>query len=380
MNAVTIEDLRTLAHRRLPRMLFDFLDGGSLDEATLRANRGDFQKICFRPRVLVDVSKRSLKTTLFGVDQALPIVLAPLGSTGMMARNGEIQAGRAADALGIPLCLSTASTCTIEEVRAGKDKPFWFQLYVGRERDVAESLMERANAAQCPVLVFTVDGAAGSRRDRDLRNGLTFPPRATLANFWQGMTHLRWVYDVMLRGPRMTTGNYERYGTPGNRPLTFPERAARTMDPSKTWAAVDWVRSTWKGPLVIKGILTPEDAVLAIDHGADGIVVSNHGGVMLDGAPSTISVLPSIADAVRGRATVLLDGGIRRGHDVLKALALGADACMIGRAYVYGLAAKGQAGVEQAVRILESDMMATLALIGRTNVKELDRSAVMATG
>jgi isopentenyl diphosphate isomerase/L-lactate dehydrogenase-like FMN-dependent dehydrogenase len=175
----------------------------------------------------------------------------------------------------------------------------------------------------------------------------------------------------------MTTGNYERYGTPGNRPLTFPQRAARTMDPSKTWAAVDWVRSIWKGPLVIKGILTPEDAVLAIDHGAEGIVVSNHGGVMLDGAPSTISVLPSIADAVRGRATILLDGGIRRGHDVLKALALGADACMVGRAYVYGLAAMGQAGVERAVRILESDMMATLALIGRTGVTELDRSAVM---
>jgi L-lactate dehydrogenase (cytochrome) len=373
---VNIEDLRQLARRRLPRMLFDFLDGGALDEATLRANRADFERIQFRPRVLVDVSKRSLRTQLFGVEQALPLVLAPLGSTGMMARYGEVQAGRAADRCGIPLCLSTASTCTIEEVHAGKEKPFWFQLYVGREREIAASLIERAQEAACPVLVFTVDAATGSRRDRDLRNGLTFPPRRTWNNLWQGITHLPWVYDVMLRGPRMTTGNYERYGTPGNRPLTFPERAARTMDPSKTWKEADWVRSLWKGPLVIKGILTPEDAERAIDHGADGIVVSNHGGVMLEGAPSTISVLPSIVEAVRGRVTVLLDGGIRRGHDVLKALALGADACLVGRAYVYGLAARGEAGVEQAIRILEAEMMATLALLGRNDVNDLDGSAV----
>jgi L-lactate dehydrogenase (cytochrome) len=376
MTAVNVEDLRALARRRLPRMLFDFLDGGALDQVTVASNRTDFDRVRFRPRVLVDVSARSLKTTLFGTEQALPLVLAPLGSTGLLARAGEIQAGRAADRCGIPMCLSTASTCTIEEVRAGKDNPFWFQLYVGRERDVALSLMERAQAAQCPVLVFTVDLPNGGRREADIRNGLTFPPQITLANAWQGLTHARWVYDVMLRGPRMTTGNYERYGTPGNRALTFQERAARTQDPSKTWKDAAWVRSHWKGPLVIKGILTPEDARLAVEHGADGIAVSNHGGVALDGALSTIRALPAVADAVAGRATVLLDGGIRRGHHVLKALALGADACMIGRAFAYGLAADGQAGVERAIRMLEAEMTSALALLGRNSVAELDRPAV----
>jgi L-lactate dehydrogenase (cytochrome) len=376
MTLVNIDDLRSLARRRLPKMLFDFLDGGALDQVTLAANRADFNRIRFRPRVLVDVSRRSLKTTLFGAQHALPLVLAPLGSTGLMARKGEIQAGLAADRCDIPMCLSSASTCTIEEVRAGKQKPFWFQLYVGRERDLAQSLIERAQAAQCPVLVFTVDLPNGGRREADIRNGLTFPPRLTLANAWQGATHLRWVYEVMLRGPRMTTGNYDRYGTPGNRPLTFQERAARTQDPAKTWKDAAWVRSQWKGPLVIKGILTSEDARLAIDAGADGIAVSNHGGVALDGAMSTIRALPAIADAVAGQATILLDGGIRRGHDVIKALALGADACMIGRAFVYGLAAMGEAGVERAIRMLEGEMMSTLALLGRNSVAELDRSAV----
>jgi L-lactate dehydrogenase (cytochrome) len=376
MSVVNIEDLRVLARRRLPKMLFDFLDGGALDQVTLRANRADFDRIRFRPRVLVDVSKRSLRTSVFGVEQSMPLILAPLGSTGLMARNGEILAGRAADRCGIPMCLSTASTCTIEEVRAGKEKPFWFQLYVGRERDVALSLMERASQAGSTVLVFTVDAPNGGRREADLRNGLTFPPRMTLANAWQGLTHLRWVYDVMLRGPRMTTGNYERYSTPGNRPLTFQERAARTQDPSKTWADMDWVRSNWKGKLVVKGILTPEDAQLALDHGADGISVSNHGGVMLDGAMSTISALPSIAEAVRGRAPVFLDGGIRRGTDVLKAISLGATACLIGRAFVYGLAAFGEEGVERAIRIIEAEMITTLGLLGRASVAELDRTAV----
>ncbi len=376
MTVVTVADLRARARARLPKMLFDFLEGGSGDETTIAANRAGFEKLRFRPRVLVDVSKRSLATALFGREQKLPLVLAPLGSTGLLARRGEIQAGRAADRCGIPMCLSTASTCSIEEVRAGKDEPFWFQLYVGRERDIARSLIERAQQAGCPVLVFTVDASSGSRRERDMRNGLTFPPRMTPGNLWQGVTHSGWVYDVMLRGPRMTQGNYLNYGTPGKRPLTFPERAQRTQDPSKTWKDAQWVRSLWQGPMVIKGILTPEDARLAVEHGADGIVVSNHGGVLLDSATATISALPAIADAVGARTTVLLDGGIRRGHDVLKALALGADACLIGRAFAYGLAAMGEAGVERAIRMLESEMMSTLALLGLNGVAELDSSSV----
>jgi L-lactate dehydrogenase (cytochrome) len=376
MTVVCIEDLRALAQRRLPRMLFDFVDGGSCDEISLRSNRADFERIRFRPRVLADVSRRSLATSLFGMSQRLPLLLGPVGSSGLLARRGEVQAARAAERCGIPYCLSTASLCSIEDVRAARDQPFWFQLYVGKDRALARGLIERAQAAHCPVLIFTVDAVTAGRRDRDLRNGLTFPPRFTLSNAWQAVRHPAWLYDVMLRGPGMNMGNYARYEQPGARPLTFPERAARTQDASKTWKDAAWVRSLWKGPLVIKGIMTREDARLAIEHGADGIVVSNHGAVLLDGVASTISVLPEIAETVNGRTTILFDGGIRRGQDILKALALGADACLIGRAFAYGLASMGEAGVERAVRILEGEMMATMALLGRNGVNELDRSTV----
>ncbi len=378
MNPVNIDDMRDLARRRLPRAVFDFLDGGALDELTLHANRADFERIFFRPRVLVDVSKRTLATRIFGVEHKLPIVLGAIGSLGLLARRGEMLVAQAAEKFGVPMCLSTASVCSIEEVKGATTRPFWFQLYVGREREVAQELMERAASANCPVLVFTVDQAVSSRRERDARNGLTFPMRITPYNILNMLINIRWLWDVLL-GPPLDLGNYRKPGERSRNVLTFPQRAAKTQDPSKTWKEVDWVRSIWKGPLVIKGLLTPEEARRALEHGADGIVVSNHGGVILDGDPSTISVLPAIADAVGGKTKIFLDGGIRRGQDVLKAISLGADACFVGRAYAYGLAAAGEAGVLRSLQILESEMSATMALLGRNHVSELDRTALMPT-
>lgn len=376
MNVVNIEDMRLAAKRKLPRAVFDFLDGGALDELTLRANREDFRRLVFRPRVLRDVSRRNLETDIFGARYKLPLVLGPVGSLGLMARQGEMLVARAARALGIPMCLSTASVCSIEEVQSASHQPFWFQLYVGKERDTAQALIERAARAACPVLVFTVDQSTNSKRERDARNGLTFPMRITAANVLDMAWHWKWVFSVLL-GPPLDLGNYRPPGERSRNVLTFPQRAAKTQDASKTWNEVDWVRSLWKGPLVIKGLLTPEDARRALDHGADGIVVSNHGGVILDGNPSTISVLPGIVQAVGGRAKVFIDGGIRRGQEVAKALALGADACFIGRAYAYGLAADGERGVVRAIRILEAEMMATLGLLGLNTLGELNSNALM---
>jgi L-lactate dehydrogenase (cytochrome) len=377
MTIVNIEDLRRLARRRLPRVLFDFMDGGSGDEVTLRANRSDFERIRFRPKVLVDVSRCSLATDVFGVTQALPIALGPVGSVGLFARRGAIQAARAAERCGIPFCLSTVAQSSLEEVRAATSKPFWFQLYLGKDRELARSLIDRAQAARCPVLLFTVDLPVIGRRDRDLRNGFGFPPSVKFSHALDALRHLPWVYDVLLMGPPLNARPRTAAGSTGDRPLTLPELMQRTHDPSKTCKEMDWLRSLWKGPLVIKGILTPDDARLAVEHGADGIVVSNHGAFFLEGAPSTISVLPAIVEAVGGRAKVFLDGGIRRGQDVLKALALGADACLVGRAYAYGLAARGEAGVECAIRILEAEMSATLGFLGRASIAEIDRSMVM---
>jgi L-lactate dehydrogenase (cytochrome) len=374
MPDLTIEDLRRRARRRLPRMIFDFVDGGSWDEVTLRANRADFERIRFRPRVLVDVAERSLATSLFGITQALPLVLAPIGLAGIVARRGEVQAARAAEHSRIPLCLSTAAVCSIEEVRKATGEPFWFQLYMGRDREQARNLIERATAAGCPVLAFTADLQVASQRERDLRHGFTVPPRIRPSNVLDTARRVGWVWDVLLRD-RITMGNVAT--SPGQGFLPLARVMAGSTDPSKTWREVEWVRSLWKGKLVVKGILTPEDAQLAIDCGADGVVVSNHGGRALDGAASAISALPAVVDAVGGRTTVLFDSGIRRGQDVIKALALGADACLVGRAFVYGLAASGQAGVERAIQILAAEMDATMGLLGRVDLGELDRSALM---
>jgi L-lactate dehydrogenase (cytochrome) len=373
MRSVTIEDLRRIARRRLPRMVFDYVDGGAYDELTLRANRADFERLRFRPRALVDVSERDLSAVLFGTRLALPLVLAPIGLAGLVARRGEVQAARAAEAAGIPFCLSTASVCSIEEVRAATVKPFWFQLYMGKDRELARSLIDRARAAGCSALAFTVDVPVAGQRERDLRNGFTVPPRITPANALDTARRWRWMRDVLL-GSRLTLGNVPHSRSEGFLPLA--RLMLRNHDASKTWREFEWVRSLWPGPLLVKGVLTPEDARLAVAHGADGVVVSNHGGRQLDGAPSSISVLPSIVEAVAGQATILLDGGIRRGQDVLKALALGAHACLIGRAFVYGLAAGGEAGVRRAIEILAGEMDTTLALLGRRSLAELDGSAL----
>lgn len=375
MTAITIEDLRELARRRLPRALFDYVDGGAHDETTLGANRDDLRRIAFRPRVLVDVGERSLETELLGAKQALPLVLAPAGNAGMLSRRGEIAAARAAEHAGIPFCLSTMSIVSMEDVAAGTGRPFWFQLYVMRDRGLTRSLVERAQAAGASALVFTVDLPISGQRDRDLRNGFTVPPRITPANLLDVLRHPRWIADVLL-GPRITFANLADSSAGGSDIVSVARHVAQNFDPSITWRDIEWARSIWRGPFIVKGILSPEDARLAAGSGADGIVVSNHGGRQLDGAPSTISVLPAIADAVGDRLGVIFDGGIRRGTDVLKALALGADACMIGRAFLYGLAAMGEAGVARSIEILKTEMDTSLALLGRRSIAELDRDCV----
>ncbi len=378
MSPVNIEDLRQLARKRLPRVLFDFIDGGSYDEITLRANRSDLNRIRFRPRVLVDVSQRSLATTLFGQRLALPIILAPIGSAGVFARRGEEAAARASERCGTTMCLSTASICSIEDVAAQRKTPFMFQLYMSQDREHDRSLVNRAQNAGCFALAFTVDTAVGGQRDKDVRNGYVVPPRFVARNVLDALLHLRWMLDVPF-GPPVSFGNFPGGG--GSRSfLPVARRMLRTQDTSISWKEVDWLRSIWKGPLLLKGVLTPEDAQLAMEHGCEGVVVSNHGGRQCDSAPSTISVLPSIVAAIGkrhgGKGAVLFDGGIRRGHDALKAIALGADACLIGRAWAYGLGAMGEDGVEKAIRILESEMSASLALLGRASLAELDAGAV----
>jgi len=375
MTAITIEDLRELARRRLPRALFDYVDGGAHDETTLEANREDLRRIAFRPRVLVDVGERSLETELLGVKQALPLVLAPAGNAGMLARRGEIAAARAAEKAGIPFCLSTMSMVSMEDLAAGTTRPFWFQLYVMRDRGLTRSLVERAQAAGASALVFTADLPISGQRDRDLRNGFTVPPRFSLTTLLDVLRRPRWIADVLL-GPRITFANLADSSAGASDIVSVARHVALNFDPSITWKDIEWARSIWRGPLIVKGILSPEDARLAAQSGADGVVVSNHGGRQLDGAPSTISVLPAIADAVGDRLTVIFDGGIRRGTDVLKALALGADACMIGRAFLYGLAAMGEAGVARSIEILKSEMDTSLALLGRRSIAELDRNSV----
>ena len=383
MHAVNINDLRLAAQRRLPRAIFDFIDGGSYDEITLRANRAELDRIGFSPRVLRDVSTRDLSTELFGERLPLPLVLAPIGLCGLAAPRGEILAARAAAARGLPFCLSTAAVCSIEEVAAATQRPFWFQLYVMRDRGLTRSLIERAQAAGCRVLVFTVDLPVTGQRDRDQHNGFTVPPRVTLSNALDMLRRPGWLREVLL-GTRLTFGNFAgtsagvgKSESGGLMPLA--RHIARNMDSSISWKDIEWARSIWKGPIVLKGILSPEDARLAAEHGADAVVVSNHGGRQLDGAPAAIAALPAIVDAVGERMPVLFDSGVRRGQDVVKALALGARACLIGRAFVYGLAAQGEAGVTRAIDILSAEMDTTLALLGETALARLDRR-VLRTG
>jgi len=365
------EDLRQLAMRRAPRAIFDYVDRGSYDEATLRANRADFDAIKLRQRVMIDVDQRSLRTTLVGADASMPVALAPTGLTGIMHADGEILAARAAQAFGVPFTLSTMSICSIEAVRAAVTQPFWFQFYVMRDRGYAASLVERAKAAQCSALMLTADLQILGQRHRDLKNGLTVPPKLTLRNLLDIASKPRWAL-AMLRTPHKSFGNLADALPAGGKGLsTLSEWIASQFDPTLSWRDVEWVRSLWPGKLIIKGILDPDDARHAVDAGADAIVVSNHGGRQLDGAPSAISVLPHVVEAVGDRTEVLLDSGVRSGQDVLKALALGARGTMIGKAFLYGLGAMGQAGVTTALDLIRKELDVSMALTGTRDVRAI---------
>ena len=366
-----IEDLRQLHKRRVPKAFFDYADRGSYSEDTLRANRADLEAIKFRQRVLVDISRRDLSTTILGEPAAMPLILAPVGLLGMQHGDGEIVACRVAQANGIPFTLSTMSICSIEDVAASVDKPFWFQLYVMKDRGFIKALIERAIAAKCSALVLTVDLQVIGQRHADIKNGMTVPPEWTLSKFVDFATKPAWVAGV-LRGKRRTFGNIVGHikGTENINELS--QWTASQFDTTLTWKDVDWIRSIWPGKLILKGILDVEDANEAVKSGAQALVVSNHGGRQLDGAPSSIEVLPEIVDAVGAQMEILFDGGIRSGQDVVRALALGAKSCMIGRAYVHGLGAGGEAGVAKAIDLIRNEMNVTMGLCGVNTIAEID--------
>jgi len=376
MIVANIEDLRQLARRRLPRALFDFVDGGAHDEATLRANVADFQRLALVPRVLTDVSQRDQSVTVLGQKLRQPLILAPTGLPGILWPGGALQAAHAADQAGAGFCLSTMSTSSIEEISKAVSAPIWFQLYVMRDRGLAHAMMERAKAAGCSVLVLTVDLAMQGQRERDLRNGLTIPPQLRLANLVDFALHPRWVWRF-LTGPRATLANFVGHTGHKDDMFTIASFVNSQFDQSVTWQDIEWAKRIWGGPLALKGILNPQDAKLAIDHGVDGVIVSNHGGRQLDTVRSAIGALPEVVDAAQGKLDVILDGGVRRGTDILKAVALGAKACMIGRPFLYGLAAMGGVGVTRALAILREEVDVGLALLGRAGLAELDRSAVV---
>jgi L-lactate dehydrogenase (cytochrome) len=367
-----IEELRQLSRRRIPKMFFDYAEAGSYAEETLRANRTDLERIKLRQRVLVDVSKRELNTTIIGEPVPLPLGLGPVALTGMQHRDGEIAACRAAQAAGIPFCLSTMSICSIEDVAEEVDKPFWFQLYVMKDRGFVKSLIERAAAAKCSALVLTIDLQVLGQRHCDVRNGLSVPPAIRLGNVLNIATKPGWVWG-MLHGKRKTFGNLAGYTPSDANVASLASWISTQFDPALSWKDVEWVRSLWPGKLIIKGILDVEDARIATKTGASAIVVSNHGGRQLDGAPSSISALPAIADAVGSEIEVMFDGGIRSGQDLMRALALGARSCLIGRSYIFGLGAGGQAGVTRAIDIIRSELDVTMALCGVNRISDIDR-------
>lgn len=372
MTIVSIEDLRLRARRRLPKVVFDFIDGGAADETTLAANRADFERIGLVPRMLVDVSRRDLSTTLFGRRLDLPLILAPTGLTGLTLPRGEAHAARAAEEAGIVYALSTTSTMSIEDVAASTGRPCWFQLYVMKDRELTRALLERAKRAGYEALLLTVDLPVAGRRERDVRNGFSIPPRVSLGNVLEVLARPRWLKDRLL-GPPLTFANFRAEGGVGGF-IDLARHVSDQFDQSVTWRDVEWVKSVWGGPVVVKGVLTGDDARRAIDHGADGVSVSNHGGRQLDGAPSAIAALPEVVAAIGGRAPVLLDSGVRRGTDILKAVALGATAVMIGRPFLYGLAALGPTGATRAIQILRDELDNALALIGAPSVATLDAS------
>lgn len=372
----TIEDLRVLAQRRVPRMFYEYVDSGSWTESTYRANAADFAGIGFRQRVAVNIEHRSTRSTMLGTPVAMPVALAPTGMTGMQHADGEILAARAAEAFGVPFTLSTVSICSIEDVAAHTRAPFWFQLYVMRDRDFIERLIDRAKAAGCSALMVTMDLQVSGQRHRDIKNGLSAPPKLTLPNIANMMTKPRWCMG-MLGTRRRTFGNIVGHAKGVDDIGSLAAWSAAQFDPCLSWNDVEWIKKRWGGKLVLKGVLDPEDARAARDTGADAIVVSNHGGRQLDGAISTIRALPDIVSAVGRDMEVWLDGGVRSGQDVIKALALGAKGTLIGRPFLYGLGAMGQAGVRRALEVIAKEMDVTMALTGRTTIDRLDTSMLI---
>jgi L-lactate dehydrogenase (cytochrome) len=368
-----IEDLRQLSRKRVARAIFDYVDCGSYTEATLRANRADLELLTLRQRVGIDVDRRSTRGTMLGEEVSMPVGLAPVGLTGLNWADGEILAARAAQRFGVPFTLSTMSICSIEDVAGAVEKPFWFQLYVMRDRGFAASLVERAKAAGCSALVLTLDLQVQGQRHRDLKNGLAVPPKLTLGTALDIMMKPGWALNV-LRGKRKSFGNLEGRIPDAKSLSTLSQWIAGQFDPTLSWKDVEWVKNLWGGKLVLKGVLDAEDAKIAAQSGADAIVVSNHGGRQLDGTMSSIRALPDVVDAVGDRTEVWFDGGIRGGQDVLRALALGAHATLIGRAFAYGLGAMGEAGVTRALEIIQRELDVTMALCGLRDVRDANRS------
>ena len=373
----TIEELRVLAQKRVPRMFYDYADSGSWTESTYRANESDFQKIKLRQRVAVNMEGRSTATTMIGQKVAMPVAIAPTGLTGMQHADGEILAARAAKKFGIPFTLSTMSICSIEDVSKGTDgHPFWFQLYVMRDRDFIERLIERARAANCSALVITLDLQILGQRHKDLKNGLSAPPKLTLANMINIATKPRWAMG-MLGTSRREFGNIVGHVKGVENMGSLSAWTAQQFDPRLNWGDVEWIKKRWGGKIILKGIQDVEDARLAVESGADAMIVSNHGGRQLDGAQSSIEALPAIVDAVGKQIEVHMDGGIRSGQDVLKARALGAQGTYIGRAFLYGLGAMGQPGVEKALQIIHNELDLTMAFCGRTQMDTVDKSILL---
>jgi len=378
MKTVTcIDDLRALARSRVPKAFFDYADGGSYNEETLRANRADLETIKLRQRVMVDVSERSLATTIVGQKVSAPFALAPIGLCGMQYGDGEILSAQAAEEANIPFILSTMSICSIEHVAEATTKPFWFQLYVIRDREFSKDILTRAANAGCNTLVLTVDLQVLGQRHRDVRNGMTVPPEIRLKNVIDIATKPSWALSILM-GKSKTFGNLAGHVKGMGDVTSLAQWTNSQFDPALNWKDVEWIKKIWPGKLIIKGILDVDDAKTAAKLGADAIVVSNHGGRQLDGAPSSISALPAIAQAVGSETEVLFDGGIRTGADLLRALALGARACLIGRAYIYGLGAGGKAGVAKAIDILQKELSVAMALTGTTRVADIGPQILVA--
>ena len=371
-----IEDLRVLAEKRVPRMFYDYADSGSWTEGTYRANQTDFDKIKLRQRVAVNMENRTTAVQMVGVDARMPVAIAPVGLTGMQHADGEIHAARAAEKFGIPFTLSTMSICSIEDIAQNTTAPFWFQLYMMRDRDAMARMIQRCKDAKCSALVLTLDLQVIGQRHKDLKNGLTAPPRPTLANILNLMTKPRWCLG-MAGTKRRTFGNLVGHVKGVSDMNSLASWTNEQFDPRLSWADIEWVKKQWGGKLILKGLMVPEDARLAAEVGADAIVVSNHGGRQLDGAPSSIEALPAMVDAVGDRLEVWMDGGIRSGQDVLKAWALGARGTMIGRAMAYGLGAMGEAGVSKALQIIHKELDVTMAFCGHTNLRNVDKAILV---